>query len=44
MDRGTYSPWGCKEPDLAEQLTLSLFTYLVCSVMLLSVVWQSESV
>ena len=44
MDRGAYNPWGCKEPDLAEQLTLSLFTYVVYSVMLLSVVRQSESV
>ena len=24
MDRG-YSPWGCKEWDMTEQLTLSLF-------------------
>ena len=42
-NRGTYSPWGRKEPDMAEQLTPSHFTYLFYSVVLVSAVQQSES-
>ena len=33
MDRGARwaSQWGCKESDLTEQLTLSAYTFSVCS-------------
>ena len=43
-DRGTYSPWGLKEPDVAEQLTPSHFPYLFYSVVSASAVQQSVSV
>ena len=37
-DRGDwwgYSPWGCKELDLTEQLTLSLFILLIEEIFLI---------
>ena len=27
-----YNPWGCKESDMTEQLTLSLFTFIISLV------------
>ena len=32
-----YSPWGCKELDTTERLTLSLFTYCLCAHMYVTV-------
>ena len=28
IDRGVYSPWGCKESDVTEQHTLTFFSYI----------------
>ena len=28
LDRGAYGPWGCKESDTAEQLTVSVSLYI----------------
>ena len=32
-----YSPWGCKELDMTEQLTLSFSSYLSCTLSVCSV-------